>query len=353
MSNKSEIATLTPPKETELPSVVVSETKTNFVEILSVVWNAKKLVGFVVGATTVLAVVISLLLPESFKATTTILPETEKGKLAGLGGLSDLASLAGVNVGEVPLTKLYPAIINSEVVLKKVIYARYPTPEYQDSANLIQIWEIRAKTPALEYEGALKALRSRLDVSVDTKTSLLTLGIETRYPQLSADILNNITHELDEFMRTRRTTSASEQRKWIESRLAQVKLDLERAENKLKNFRETNRQIVYSPQLQLEQGRLVRDVEINNTLYIELKKQYELAKIEEIKNIPIINVLDPARPPARKENPKRSVIVLTAFFLSTFGSLFFVIIVNRYEAQLSEVSRVFRFRGKQRSIPRP
>lgn len=187
-------------------------------------------------------------------------------------------------------------------------------------------------------------------MAVDNQTFLVTLGIETRYPQLSADILNTLIRELDEFIRTKRTTSASEQRKWIEGRLEQVKFDLERAENRLKNFREANRVISGSPQLQLEQGRLVRDVEINNTLYVELKKQYEIAKIEEIKNIPIINVLDPARPPARKENPKRSVIVLLTFFLSAFVSLFLVIVVNRYEAQLSEVLKVFRLRGKQRSI---
>ena len=39
----------------------------------------------------------------------------------------------------------------------------------------------------------------------------------------------------------------------------------------------------------------------------ELKKQYELVKIEEIKNIPIINVMDPATAAARKDKPKRAM----------------------------------------------
>ena len=44
----------------------------------------------------------------------------EKSKLSGL---SDLASLAGVNVGgsEGSLLKLYPAIIKSETLLKNVL----------------------------------------------------------------------------------------------------------------------------------------------------------------------------------------------------------------------------------------
>ena len=45
-------------------------------------------------------------------------------------------------------------------------------------------------------------------------------------------------------------------------------------------------------------------VQINSTLYIELKKQYELTKIEEIKNIPIVNMMDAGRPAAKKEKPQ-------------------------------------------------
>ena len=66
-------------------------------------------------------------------------------------------------------------------------------------------------------------------------------------------------------------TNASEQRKWIEARLTEVKEDLEKSENRLKEFREKNRRIVDSPQfspkrcisgLLLEQERLIRDVQI-------------------------------------------------------------------------------------------
>jgi len=89
----------------------------------------------------------------------------------------------------------------------------------------------------------------------------------------------------------------------------------------LKEFRERNRRIMDSPQLMLEQERLARDVQINSTVFIELKKQLEVAKIEEIKNIPIINVLDPARPPVRRSYPVRRSAALTAFILSMVVSV--------------------------------
>ena len=133
--------------------------------------------------------------------------------------------------------------------------------------------------------------------------------------------------ELDDFLRTKKTTNAGNQREFIETRLEEVKRDLTSSENKLKEFRERNRQ-VFAPQLLLEQERLLRDITINGTLYSELRKQYELAKIEEIKNIPVLNVMDPARPNAMKDKPKRSTIVLSTFFLSFFVAVGFVFAKN-------------------------
>jgi uncharacterized protein involved in exopolysaccharide biosynthesis len=314
----------------------------DWIELLSTIWNSRKLIASVVGVMTVLAVIYSLILPEYFKSTATLLPETEKSKLAGLGNLSELASLAGVSTGEVSLTKLYPTIIKSESVLKNVIYAQYHTNKFKDPVNLIQFWEIEEKTPERAYEAALKALSKGLDVSMDLKTGVVSLSIETREPQLSADILNNTTSELDRFIRTKRTTNASEERKWIEGRLVEVKGDLEKSERVLKEFRENNRRVIDSPQLLMEQDRLIREVQINSTLYIELKKQYELAKIEEIKNIPIINVMDPARPATRKDRPHRTTIVLTLFSLSFLGSALYVISLSRYREELRKAMNIFR-----------
>ena len=339
------------PNETEIAAIsegAEEESSIHWIEILSVLWNSKKLIAYVTGSVTVLAVIVSLLLPEYYRSTATLLPETEKGKLSALGGISDLAALAGVSVGgEVSLAKLYPTIIKSEAVLKNVIYARYSTKKFREPVDLIQYWEIEEKTPERSYEVALNNLRDGLDVSLDNRTSVVTISILTREPQLSADIVNNITKELDRFIRTKRTTNASEQRKWIEGRLVEVKVDLEKSENRLKEFREKNRRVSDSPQLLLEQERLIREVTINSTIYTELKKQQEIVKIEEIKNIPIINVMDDGRAAAKKEKPKRATMVLVSFFLSMAASVIYVIAVYRYDEPLKRMRQIFVNRKAQ------
>jgi uncharacterized protein involved in exopolysaccharide biosynthesis len=318
-----------------------SKNKIDVMKLMAVLWAERKFVGIITGSVTVAAIVISLLLPESFKSTAVILPDTDKSKLSALGGLSDLASMAGVSTGDVSIVKLYPTIIKSESVLKNILYKKYKTKAFADSVNLLQFWKIEAKTPELVYEIGLKELQDGLIVSSDIKLNVVTMEIVTDEPQLSADILNSVIAELDMFIRTKKKTNASEQRKWIEGRLTEVKSDLATSENALKDFRMSNRIVATSPQLLLEQERLLREVQINTTLYTELKKQYELIKIEEIKNIPLISVMDYARPAAKKDKPKRSIIVLASLLLSFLGSAGYVFVREEYGKQIVQFKKDF------------
>jgi uncharacterized protein involved in exopolysaccharide biosynthesis len=60
---------------------------------------------------------------------------------------------------------------------------------------------------------------------------------------------------------------------------------------------------------------LYRRVQIEQTLYETLTKQYELAKIEEAKELPTVKVLAPAQVPEKKSFPPRTlIVVMGAFF---------------------------------------
>jgi len=285
--------------------------------IIDTLWEYRVRLLQLFLASAAAAIVISLLLPQYFKSTTTILPESDKSRVAGMGGITDFAAMAGVNLGgESSFGKLYPAIIRSESVLEPVIRKRYWLEGLSDSADLMRYWDLEDEPPARAFERALRVLRDELEVEMDVKSGLTTLSIETKDAHLSAEMLNELTQELDRFLRTKRTTRATEQRRWIEQRLIEVKSDLTRAEELLTRFRVENRRVTDSPRLLLQQERLTRDVTLQSTLFLELKKQHEFARIEEIKNLPVVNVIVVARPAAEKSKPKRSVVVLGLTFVS-------------------------------------
>ena len=70
------------------------------------------------------------------------------------------------------------------------------------------------------------------------------------------------------------------------------------------------------PQIDADLMRLSREVDIQNTLFIYLTQQYEDAKIQEARNTPTIQLLDPAAPPIEKSSPKRTLMVVVIALIS-------------------------------------
>ena len=95
----------------------------------------------------------------------------------------------------------------------------------------------------------------------------------------------------------------------------QIKSELEKAEEALKLFRERNRSIFESPQLQLEQERLGRDVAVLISVFTTLKQQLETAKIEEVKESDYVIILDIPDIPLYPDKPKKKLMVILAGIL--------------------------------------
>lgn len=309
-------------------------------ELLAPVWTERKWIllwSLAAGIVTLLFNFFILNL--TYKASTSLLPETEKGKMGLLSQYSGLAQLAGVNVSGSEVARLYPLIATSETVLRPVIELTYQTQRYPQPVNLIQFFDIDEKSPDKNMFEALKELRGNMTTSYDMKTATVVVTVEMEDPQLAADVLNAIVGELDRFMRLKRINTASEQAKWISTRLVDIEKELRLAEESLKTFSERNRRISDSPELTLRQARLMREVTVKSTIVVELKKQYELAKIEEIKNITIVNVLDEARPPVKKEHPKRATNAAIAFALVLLGMGVYYAMKPEYEPKAREFIR--------------
>ena len=296
-------------------------------------WSVRKkflIVNFVV---LILALAYLLFLAKPyFESTVTILPEYGSKSSSMLSQLSGLASLAGVKVGESAPTEIYQNLISSETVLQNVIYAKYITREFSDSVNLIKYFEMDESddNPAIQKrKNFLKLyeifLKKRISTDVDRMTKILNVTVTMPEAQLSADVANKLAESLDLYIRTQRKSYATEQSFYLEKRTSQIKDSLAIAENKLKNFREQNRITAQSPNLLLEQGRLMRNVEILQTVFIELTKQLEIAKIDQIKDAPVLNVKEPAKNPVKKAGPKRTyALIIIMFFSVIFSTMYFI-----------------------------
>ena len=72
------------------------------------------------------------------------------------------------------------------------------------------------------------------------------------------------------------------------------------------------------PETGLEYLRKMREVKYQETLFELLGKQFEIAKIDEAKDAPLIQVVDKALVPEKKSKPKRALIVILATLMAFF-----------------------------------
>jgi uncharacterized protein involved in exopolysaccharide biosynthesis len=100
---------------------------------------------------------------------------------------------------------------------------------------------------------------------------------------------------------------------------------------------------------------LLRELKYQQTLYDALAKQYEIARIDEAKDPPLIQVLDDAAEPERKAKPRRAMIVAMSTALALLAAVFWAIVAEwrrkvaltpEGAAQLAELKAHLRIRRK-------
>lgn len=97
-----------------------------------------------------------------------------------------------------------------------------------------------------------------------------------------------------------------------------------------------------APELGLQYVRLYREVTLQQKIMEFLLPQYELAKIQEAKDTPTVQVLDEAVMPIKRTKPKRAIMVLTAGFLSIFFSVIAVLFQEYVRTMESKNSEDFQ-----------
>lgn len=241
---------------------------------------------------------ISLLMPNIYTATTRILPPQQSqsgasGLLNQLGG-GALAGLAGGALGLKSQNDLYIAMMGSRNIMEKIAL-RF---------NLQEVYEAKTMTQTLKTLGAASNMES------GKKDGIITVEVNNKDPELAAAMANAFVEELDKLMHTFALTDAAQRRQFFESQMKPAKDKLTDAEIVLDR----------TPNTSLKYMDAMRNLKYQEAVYEILAKQFEMAKLDEAKDSPLIQVLDKAVAPEKKSKPKRSLIVilsaLVAFFLA-------------------------------------
>ena len=241
-----------------------------------------------------------------------------------LGGLTGLASQFGVSVpmgatADLSSPSLYPELLRSRTFAEKILDKEFYLDKYGKKLSLLAILTHGDKPPEFGKDTlvtqALAPLETILGFDQEPSSAFSVIKVTTSEPVFAKELAEVVLAELEALNRFYKSQTLNEKTSFISNRIYSVKNDLESSETRLKEFNERNRQIA-SPALQLELERLVRDLEIQKGIYLTLKQQLELAKIEEVQEASIVQILDK---PQIALGPSNKNLILSVLFAGVFG----------------------------------
>jgi uncharacterized protein involved in exopolysaccharide biosynthesis len=388
-------------------TVEVEAPPANWVVNASVLWDHRRLLARVAAVALILSLVTAFVLPKQYESTARIMPPDSSGggsaifaALAGRvlgGGSSGLSSLAGSLLGARNTSALFVDLLRSGTITGHLI----------DRFQLQHVYHKRYRVDTA------KRLARRTSISDDKKSGVISITVEDTDPRRARDLAQGYLNELNLLLNRTSTSSAHQERIFIEGRLKGVEAELERAQQELSVFSSTHttldikeqtramvdagaklqaelivgqseldslRQIYGSsnirvraaqarvadlqhelekmsgssaplppdsdegsnssttstgsqngelypslrqlPRLAVPFADLYRRVKVEETVFELLTQQYEIARIEEAKDVPVVSVIDAPGIPEKKSWPPRLLLtlLLTAFVTAATGA---------------------------------
>jgi len=357
--------------------------------LLDIITSRRRFIIINTLIVTLVAVLVSLLLPKEYSSITTILPPEGQTSFGGLGDLSIGHIAQAVTNFTLPImatpSDLYASMLKSDAILKEVV----------DSLDLMSVY--RSETPWY----AVEELRDKLTVDV-SPDGIITVGAVASKPELAAQIANSAVISLDRLILQMKNQKNRQYVSFLTNRLERTEIELHIALDELRTFQEKHMAIslelqsevminnlatlkaeltsaevelellrlnvhpghpnlvrqrqrvqelqkkltsielgadspadsilsvidiplIHIPDLSLQFSLLTRNVRIQELIYETLARQLELSRIQEQRDTPTISTLDRARPEETPIRPQKRLIVISAFILSLVASVLMVV----------------------------
>ena len=385
------------------------------IDLLTWWGEGKRLIAGVTVTAALASLAVAFSLTPNFTAPTSLLPPTSPssgGSAAALAALGSLGGLAG-GLGAKTPDELYIALLKSDSVQRSLserygLMARYRAANYEalrktlpsyirvasdKKSGLITV-EVDDEDPKFAAElanahvGEVTKVLGRLAVSEaqlrrvffeqqlkDTKENLVKAETQLRAVQeksgvivldkqaealiLGAAQLRGLIAERDVQLKVLRG-SATEQNpdvKRLAAELRALRSELARMESSQAGNpgSAVDMAVGKLPEVAIDYVRARRELKLQETLLEGMIRQFEMAKLDEAKEGPILQQVDMALPPDYKSKPSRGLIVMASTLLALLASAAWVA-WRRYSALAREndpqaqaarlsLSRAWRWRG--------
>ncbi len=299
---------------------------------------AGALIGLVIGG------LYAFNKPNVYTTLVTVMPEIQAKGTGGLGNLGSLAGLAGIDISSATgagmdaiRPDIYPDILQSMPfalqLLQQPVYSQFLQKETslqafleaQDRQSLLggfmdsddgptsPINKSRNPDTSLQItkrqEKLVRQIHTSVAASYDKKTGIIQVTASFADPVTAADVARLSLEYLTTYITSYRTEKARSQVRFLTNQVDDAKRRYQLTEFALSSYKDQNRSLFLNT-AKIEEQRLQADFMLAQTVFNDLSKQLEQAKIKVSEESPVFKILEPPTVPLRKSAPNRALILM-------------------------------------------
>lgn len=363
-----------PPKKSTHTTPYPVEGEINLLDLLLVLAKRWRMIVGVPFAVAVITAVITLFMPNIYTAKSTIIPSEDSSTGMGAALMAQLGGLAGMagGLGGKTTGNLYVTMLKSEA-LQDPIIDRFKLLEKYEAKFRADVYKTLAATTTISLgkkDGVITITFSDKDPkfaavlanALVDELGKLASGLnmiqagqssvfyEKRIAEAKTD-LDKAARALKQFQQKSKIISPTDQAQATIASISQLKGQLAVQEVQLaalqRQFTDNSQEVKTArasianlrgqisrlegqgsggaipgvgsvPALGEQYLKLMRDFKIQETVLEMLTKQYELSQLNQTKDLAPFQVLEKAKAPERKSEPKRVLIVIMSAFATGF-----------------------------------
>lgn len=336
------------------------EQEIDLLELAGKIWAERRLVLKWCGIAVIVALVVAFSIPKEYTTTVMLAPEVEGGSRS-LGGLSALAGMAGINVGagetsDALYPDLYPDIVSSVNFTTELFDVPVQDADGELNTNLYTYLMEEQRSPwwsaiisfpfkclgwitslfkdeeeatgagvdpfqlTKDEDAVVKALNDRIAVSVDKKTSLISLSVTMQDPLISATMTDTVMAKLQDYITEYRTNKARHDLEFTQKLYDEAQKKYYDAQQTYADYVDMNQNISLRS-VQTRQERLQNEMNLAYNLYNQTAQQLQLAKAKVQENTPVYTIVQAATVPLKASKPSKLMILVGFVFLAGVGSV--------------------------------
>lgn len=326
----------------------------DFKAIFKVLWKEKLLIFIITLVFTGAGAYYAFTAREEFISEGKILPEMTNGSSSSLGGLASLVGMGGFELGlknntEAIRPDLYPSVIATvpffldlfdlPVTLKNgdsLTFEQFYRKYIEEDKELSNEKSISYKPKPIGVivlnpltEDRIEDLKTRISASLDKKSGVISISVKMPDPVVASEVSKYAMDYLTEYVTDYRTEKAKKEVDFLAQKVGVAKSGFYSTQSKKARYADQfSAPTIRLQSADVQRERLETEYRMSSSVYSELQKKYEEAKIRLQQETPVFQILEPPVAPNYKSEPKNVKIVALFFILGVFIALIVASIKN-------------------------